>query len=182
MTKEEERLNKKYDKIVYKELNKMAHSAVKEFYDSRKPKRYLRKYDLYNSYQIITRNGKWSIKIGFEFMKKDHSGKGKEGTENKPVSNKYIYWQTMLMGAHGGAYREDIPKPDFYWRKPYPDYTEWWPSPAPRYQPDGAANMEEYILDWADRIMDYQWEQRQKEYEQKMDPIFADLLDRLNRL
>lgn len=173
MLKTKERLYKKYDKIVFKELNRMARSAIKEFYSSihgtGKPWRYRRKGDLYNTYNINIKNGIWKIRMGAEYMKKDHK-----------VSNDYIYWQTMNRGSHGGAYREEYD--DFFWRTPHPDYTEWWDTPTEKYIPSGAINMEEYILDLADEVMDYQEQLRQEEYEKIMDPIFYDLLERLNRL
>lgn len=173
MVKEKERLYKKYDRIVYRELNKMARNAIKEFYGSihgtGKPWRYHRKRDLYNTYEITAKNGIWDFKIGPEYMKKEHK-----------IGNDYIYWQTMIMGSHGGAWREEYN--DFFWRTPHPDYTEWWDDPTEKYFPDGGINMEDYILNFADDIMDYQEQLRQEEYEKIMDPVFEDLLDRVSRL
>lgn len=181
--REIDRIGKKYNKLVYKGLDKIARNAITSFYDDYTPKRYLRRRDLYNSYRITATNEDWYISLGSEYMEKDHSGGSinQDGEkEGKPISNEYIYKQTMIMGSHGGAWRKR--KKDYYWRMPYPDYTKWWPSPTPKYHPKGGANIEDVILNDSNKFLKYMEIEREKEFKQKMQPALDAVRDSINRL
>lgn len=159
------RLNKKYNKLAFNRLRQMARNAIDEFYnDDFKPKRYRRRYGLRKSFKIITTpNGEWNFLIGPEYMGSHHH-----------QSNEIIYNNSLITGVHGGSFREDVG--DYFWRKPHPDYTEWWPTPAPR----GPENIEQEVLDQAALIIFDLEKQKQKEFDDYISIIENDLQSSLS--
>lgn len=167
--KEIDRLNKKYNKLVFNGLRKIARTAIADFYHSYSPNSYNRHGDLYNSFQIVATDTLWDIYLGSEFMKYSHGG-GKDG----PVPNDYIYFLTMKEGSHGGAPHNG----DYYWRRPYPEYTHWWPTPTPKGEKDIEGNIIKEANEFIDN-MEQNWED---EFESKMTPILDDIRDSISRL
>lgn len=168
--KEIDRVNKKYNKLVHTGLRKIARSAIAEFYHDYSPRIYDRHGDLYNAFEIIATDEQWGILLGYEFMKYTHHNGGEKG----PVPNDYIYFLTMKEGSHGGAPHNG----DYYWRRPYPEYTHWWPTPTPK----GEKDIEGNIIKEANEFIDNMEQNLEDEFESKMTPILDDIRDSISRL
>ena len=168
--KEIDRVNKKYNRLVFNGLRKIARTAIADFYHSYSPKIYDRHGDLYNTFEIKATDEQWDILVGPEFMKYTHHDGGDDG----PVSNDYIYELTMKKGFHGGAPHNG----SYYWRTPYPEYTDWWDTPAEQYK----KNVEQDILETAGEFIEYMNENANKEFDSKMRPFIEDIKDSLSRL
>lgn len=173
-SKIESRVTKKYDRLIYDGLKKIADNAIDDFYNSYDdgPHVYRRRKDLYNAYKIISKNGERSIDVDSQYMKKNHR-----------AGNSLIYDITMRVGVHGGAPHNG----DYYWRWPSPRqanmlgieaFSQWYPTPAVR----GPENTEGRILDESSDYIDLMSAEELKEFESLFKPIIDDLKDRIRRL
>ena len=161
ITKYAERLNRKYNKKAYNELNEMARDAIDEFYeDNFSPGRYRRTHSLHHAYKVYTTDNSWELLLGPEFMRSKHR-----------APSSIIYYNSLVVGVHGGAWRGNEGIDDYYWRMPHPDYTEWWPDPAPR----GPENIEQKILDKAEEIISDLENQLQTDFDTYATKIIDDL-------
>lgn len=172
----EDRINKKYDKIVYNGLKAIADNAIDEFYNSYTPYVYRRKNDLYNAYQITTINGDWSIDVDAQYMKKQHN-----------QDNQLVYWLAMNVGSHGGFPHNG----DYYWRWPSPveaakigkkAFSEWYSKPASSVAGFAPENIENSIIDESQKYIDSMADLQLHEFESMLRPIIDDIKDRISRL
>lgn len=111
--------------IGYKYALKTCQSAVDAFYGEFGQNSYHRTNDLHNAYDVGIRGG-WDLRIqlGADLMEHYHH-----------QGNDFVYENSFVGGFHGGSAGTDkrgetaaVP----YWRTPAPQFTFWYPSPAPR--------------------------------------------------
>lgn len=170
----ESRITKKYDRLTYDGLKQIADNAIDDFYNSYDggPHVYRRKKDLYNAYQITSKDGERYIDVDSQYMKKSHN-----------QDNDLIYNVTMKVGAHGGSPHNG----DYYWRWPSPreaarlgvePYSEWFDTPAKR----GPSDTEGRILSESQEYVENMFDEEQKEFNAELRLIVNDLKDRVRRL
>ena len=107
-----------------KDLNAVIKGSIDKFYHSYKPKYYKRKYSLRDMYEILPKQGGFTIDFDPSYTEKEHR-----------LDNDKLYDLVFMEGYHGGAPYiapgkvekwGKHPSPGTpYWRTPYPDFTEW---------------------------------------------------------
>lgn len=105
------------------DLDYICRTIIDDFYSDYMPNShtgvdpvfYRRTFDLYNIYRIYVEDGFKQVALSSDFMQHEHH-----------QGNDYIYKMTIEQGYHGGSYGKNTPQPNTpYYRKPYPEYTEW---------------------------------------------------------
>lgn len=112
-TKEQQKkVNRKYNKQVKENLNKIAISSINRFYDYET--NYKRKWDLYNAYKVNVNSREWSILFDSKYMHEHGS------------LNDYIFNIAFLDGYHGGANSgRNHPNPGEPWLRGGYNFSQW---------------------------------------------------------
>lgn len=101
-----------------KELKNRYELSVDRFYESYNPQFYERRYSLYSLLQTDYDQSKKTYNLEFDPSKLQYTGADAASYSHGESG---LYNTVFRGGFHGGAYHDG----DFYWRKPYPYYTQW---------------------------------------------------------
>lgn len=108
-------------RVAYNYGKQLVEKTVMGFYKDYDVLSYKRTKDLLNAYDIGIRDGyELVFELGSEFMEHSHH-----------QENDLVYWIAFVNGNHGGFPH----KGSIYWRTPIPEFSEWYPTPAPLSTP-----------------------------------------------
>lgn len=164
LVKSAENIDKKYVKELKSNLEYIGRTTIDMFYESYDPTSYQRKYDLYNTYNIMVTEKKYEVNFSESYMKYRHR-----------VSNSYIYDIAFLQGYHGGANSgPNHPEPGVPWWKDFSNGSRGknWLEPAAKtsspYQ-----HMRKRMSDYISSIP----EQKKKDFEKENIRNIENLID-----
>ena len=123
-------LNKKYAKMMIRDIEHIIRTEVDAFYGDYEPNSYDRYGSLYDIYDINidAERHRMSIDVDYQYMKEVISDR------QRRLSNAMIFHNAMELGWHGGAIPKDQNARTVYGNKvmpdtPYwrtPDHKNWW--------------------------------------------------------